>query len=176
LPDCRDRGYVSGPKPCKRCRTLESRVPQPGPQYPAQQWFMSDEIGIVQPSPAVAVPRTQGRSSDTGTLQLGRYQVPRWPEAARWAQCTYIDIHFFSGRQKTSSSISILGQILIAGRTCNYLNTGKSLTGYHLFWPYAFSLGSTASKPNPRVDVATDHGCAAKSLALLAGQILPHGA
>src|SRR5436305_9246208 len=24
----------------------------------------------------------------------------------RWVECTYIDIHFFSGRQKTSSSIS----------------------------------------------------------------------
>ena len=46
-------------------------------------------------------------------VQLGRSQVPRWPQAARrpqaarWAQCTYIDIHFFSGRQKRSSSTSI---------------------------------------------------------------------
>jgi hypothetical protein len=23
------------------------------------------------------------------TFQLGRYQGPRWPQAARWAQCTY---------------------------------------------------------------------------------------
>ena len=33
-------------------------------------------------------PAVQGRSSYTGTLQLGRYQGPRWPQAARWAQCT----------------------------------------------------------------------------------------
>src|SRR5271154_2195277 len=94
--------------------------------------IVSDEIGIVQPSPAVWVclahrdaPAVQGHSSYTGTLQLGRYQGPRWPQAARWAQCTYMDIHFFSGRQKTSSSISNFGQILTAGRTCDYLNTGK---------------------------------------------------
>jgi hypothetical protein len=93
---------------------------------------VSDEIGIVQPSPAVWLclghsdaPAVQRHSSCTGTLQLGRYQGPRWPQAARWAQCTYIDIHFFSGRQKTSSSISIFGQILITSSACNYLNTGK---------------------------------------------------
>src|SRR5271156_1720305 len=41
----------------------------------------------------------QGHSSCTGTLQLGRYQGPRWSQAARWAQCTYIDTHLFSGRE-----------------------------------------------------------------------------
>src|SRR5271163_255733 len=89
-------------------------------------------MGIVQPSTEVwlclahsSYIRTFGRSSCTGTLQMGRYQVSRWPQAARWAQCTYIDIHFFSGRQRTSSSISIFGQILIARRTCDYLNAGK---------------------------------------------------
>ena len=46
-----------------------------------------------------SVPLTPGHSSCRGTLQQGRYQGPRWPHAARWAQCTYIDIHFFSGRQ-----------------------------------------------------------------------------
>src|SRR5271154_4983554 len=56
-------------------------------------------------------------------------QVPRWPQAARrpqaarWAQCTDIDIHFFSGRQTTSSSIrKRFGQILIVSRACDYLN------------------------------------------------------
>ena len=57
-------------------------------------------------SHGVAVLRTQRRSSYTGTLQLDRYQGSRWPQAARWAQCTCIDIHFFSGKQKTISSIS----------------------------------------------------------------------
>jgi hypothetical protein len=72
--------------------------------------ILSAEIGIVQPSPAVWLclaedtPAVQGRFSWAGT------KGPRWPQAARWAQCTYIDIHFFSGRRRTSSSISILAR------------------------------------------------------------------
>ena len=55
--------------------------------------------------------------------------MPRWPQAARWAQCTCIDIHFFSGRRKTSLSISIFGQILIVRRAID--KHRKSLTHSH---------------------------------------------
>jgi len=70
-------------------------------------------------------------------VQLGRSQVPRWPQAtrqtqaARWAQCTHIDIHFFSGRQKTSSSITRFGWILIASRGLRLPERRKSLTAPH---------------------------------------------
>jgi hypothetical protein len=48
----------------------------------------------------------QRHSSCAGTLQLGRYQGPRWPQAARWAQCTCIDTHFFSGRERRQVHLS----------------------------------------------------------------------
>jgi len=67
--------------------------------------YMSDKIGITAFF-AMWICLAHRTLRYTGTLQLGRSHVPRWPQAARWAQCTYIDIHFFSGRQKTSSSIT----------------------------------------------------------------------
>jgi hypothetical protein len=89
--------------------------------------LVSDEIGIVHPTPAAwlclahsSYIRMFVRSSCTGTLQLYRdASAGQVPQAAKWAQCTHIDIHFFSGRQKTSSSISNFGQILIAGLACD---------------------------------------------------------
>ena len=76
-------------------------------RYSAAVWLClaHSDVPAVQGPPAV-----QRRSSYTGTLQLYR-------DASSWAgirsrggrrrqsrpQCRYIDIHFFSGRQKTSS-------------------------------------------------------------------------
>jgi hypothetical protein len=86
--------------------------------------------------------------------------MARWPQAARrlqaarWALCTYIDIHFFSGRQKTSSSISIFGQVLIANWACDYLNTQKKsdrilkmVNGLPVDYPLRFSGPVTPSPP-----------------------------
>src|SRR5271169_4684796 len=64
------------------------------------------------------------------------------PQAARWAQCTYIDIHFFSSRQKTSSSIT---QIRPDSNACDYLNTrtpNNILAHVSIPGPHPFDFGA----------------------------------
>src|SRR2546421_4224376 len=70
-------------------------------------------------SRGVAVPRIQGRFSWAGIRGRGARRRQDGPSVQ------IEDIHFFSGRQKTSSSISIFGQILNASRACDYLDPGK---------------------------------------------------
>src|SRR2546421_12460471 len=94
--------------------------------------WQCDGAGFVWLSCTKGSPAIQGHSSYTGTLPLYG-DAPAVQVRSSWTgirgrggrrrqdgPSVHIDIHFFSGRQRTSSSISIFGQILTACRACDW--------------------------------------------------------